>query len=127
MTLSGTIDSYLKKLAAEKGARKVSAVKAVIENLEVHLPTNKQKSDQQIAEQVLHALRWHTAVSDEKLKGSQQSDCRGRRIRILNKIKLRKAGVSAFLSFLSDLVSPLSRLGRHATGTHREFLLRPTG
>ncbi|PSL31612.1 BON domain-containing protein [Dyadobacter jiangsuensis] len=68
VTLSGTIDSYPKKLAAEKGARKVSAVKAVIENLEVHLPTNKQKSDQQIADQVLNALRWHTAVADEKLK-----------------------------------------------------------
>ena len=68
VALLGTIGSYPKKLAAEKGGRKVSAVKAVIENLEVHLPTNTNKSDQQIADQALHALRWHIAGADGKLK-----------------------------------------------------------
>lgn len=68
VTLSGTINSYPKKMAAEKAVRKVSGVKAVIENLEVHLPTSKQKSDLQIADEVLHALRWHTAITDEKIK-----------------------------------------------------------
>lgn len=68
VSLSGTINSYPKKMATEKAVRKVSGVKAVVENLEVHLPTSKQKSDLQIADEVLHALRCHTAITDEKIK-----------------------------------------------------------
>lgn len=56
------------KMAAEKAVRKVSGVKAVIENLEVHLPTCKQKSDLPIADEILPTPRWHTAIADGKIK-----------------------------------------------------------
>jgi osmotically-inducible protein OsmY len=68
VTLSGIVDSYSKKLSAEKAAKKVTGVKAVAEDIQVGISPSYRKSDTEIAEAILNALKWHTAVQDEKVK-----------------------------------------------------------
>lgn len=68
VTLSGTVDTYSKKLAAEKAVKRVNGVKAVAEDIQVGVSSGFRKSDSEIAEACLNALKWHTAVQDEKIK-----------------------------------------------------------
>jgi osmotically-inducible protein OsmY len=68
VTLSGIVDSYSKKLAAEKAAKRVAGVKAVAEDIQVGISPSFRKTDAEIAEAVLNALKWHSAVQQEKIK-----------------------------------------------------------
>lgn len=68
VTLSGTVNTYSKKLAAEEAAKRVLGVKAVAEDLEVIIPVLGKKTDADIAQAVINALKWHTSVPDEKIK-----------------------------------------------------------
>ncbi len=68
VTLSGQVDAYAKKLTAEKAAKRVSGVKAVAEDIQVGISPSFKKTDTEIAEAVLNALKWHTAVQEEKIK-----------------------------------------------------------
>jgi osmotically-inducible protein OsmY len=68
VTLSGHVDSYSKKVAAENAAKKVVGVKAVAEDIEVGTSPSYRKTDTEIAEAALDALKWHNAVQEEKIK-----------------------------------------------------------
>lgn len=68
VTLSGIVDSYPKKLAAEKAAKRVVGVKAVAEGIQVGMSPSYSKTDSEIAQAVLNALKWHSAVQEEKIK-----------------------------------------------------------
>jgi|SRR5665647_2440911 len=68
VTLSGQVDTYTKKLAAEKAAKRVIGVKAVAEDIQVGISPAYHKTDAEIAEAVLNALKWHSAVQEEKIK-----------------------------------------------------------
>lgn len=68
VTLSGIVDSYSKKLSAEKAAKRVAGVKAVAEDIQVEFSPGFLKTDAEIAEAVLTALKWNTAVQQEKVK-----------------------------------------------------------
>lgn len=68
VTLSGFVDSYSQKKSAEKAALSVAGVKAVAEDIVVKLSSEHQKSDTEIAQAVLHALKWDTAVPEDKIK-----------------------------------------------------------
>jgi len=68
VTLSGQVDSYSKKSFAEKAARRVAGVKAVAEDIQVGISPADHKTDAEIAEAVLNALKWHAAVQDERIK-----------------------------------------------------------
>lgn len=64
VTLSGEVDSFSKKLAAEKAAKRVSGVKAVAEDIVVKYPSSIDKSDTDIAKAAVEALEWHSSVPD---------------------------------------------------------------
>ncbi|CAN5321728.1 BON domain-containing protein [soil metagenome] len=68
VTLSGIVDSYAKKLAAEKAAKQVTGVKAVAEDIQVGISPSYRKSDTEIAAAIVNALKWQSAVEDEKIK-----------------------------------------------------------
>jgi osmotically-inducible protein OsmY len=68
VTLSGIVDSYMKKLTAEKTAKKIAGVKAVAEDIQVGISPNYRKTDAEIAEAVINSLKWHSAIKDEKVK-----------------------------------------------------------
>lgn len=68
VTLSGTVDTYAKKVAAERAAKRVAGVKAVAEDIEVKLTTFGKKNDTEIAQTVISALKWHSAMQENKIK-----------------------------------------------------------
>lgn len=68
VTLTGQVDSYAKKLEAEQAAKKVFGVKAVAEEIQVGLSPAYRKNDTEIAAAVLHALKWHTAIPDDRVQ-----------------------------------------------------------
>src|SRR5260221_1528580 len=67
VTLTGWVDSYLKKLAAENAAHRVPGVKAVANDIEVRLPGSAERTDADLAKAVLDALRWNAAIPAGKL------------------------------------------------------------
>ena len=56
ITLTGRVDSYYKKWAAEDAAHRVRGVKALVNDIEVKLPATAQRTDDEIAEAALHAI-----------------------------------------------------------------------
>lgn len=68
VTLSGIVNTYSKKLTAEKAAKRVTGVKAVAEDIQVGLSPADHKTDAEIAEAVFNALKWHTSVKEDKIK-----------------------------------------------------------
>jgi osmotically-inducible protein OsmY len=67
VTLTGWVDSYTKKLAAEAAAHRVRGVKAVANDIEVRLPGSAERTDADLAKAVLDALRWDAAVPTDKI------------------------------------------------------------
>ena len=68
VTLSGQVDTYFKKFEAERAAKKVSGVKAIAEDIHVGISTAMFRTDTEIAEAVVKALKWHTSIDDQKIK-----------------------------------------------------------
>ncbi len=68
VTLSGIVDSFSKKLSAEKKKKKVAGVKAIAEDIQIGVSPVYRKTDAEIAEAVVNALKWHSAVPDDKIK-----------------------------------------------------------
>jgi osmotically-inducible protein OsmY len=67
VTLTGWVDSYLKKMAAEEAAHRVPGVKAVVNEIEVRLPGSAERTDHDLAKAVLNALRWDAAIPTGKV------------------------------------------------------------
>lgn len=68
ITLSGVVDTYRKRLAAEKAAQRVSGVKVVACDIEVTLTSIGKRTDTEVAEVVKNALRWNSAVNDDRIE-----------------------------------------------------------
>jgi osmotically-inducible protein OsmY len=67
VTLSGQVDTYAKKLAAERVTKEVAGVKAVAEDIQVGISPFFRKTDTEIAEAVLNTLKWNTSVDENKV------------------------------------------------------------
>lgn len=68
VTLTGTVDSYSKKLSAEKATKRVSGVTAVAQDIQVRLADGGRRSDSDVATAVINALTWNSMVPHEKVK-----------------------------------------------------------
>lgn len=67
VSLTGTVDSYAKKMEAETAAKKVIGVKALVENIEIKFLSSFTKNDAEIAQEVLTALSANLSVPDDKV------------------------------------------------------------
>lgn len=67
ITLTGTVDNYLKKKEAENAAKTVAGVKAVAEEIIIKFPSDFNKSDTEIANEVIVALKANW-IPDGKVK-----------------------------------------------------------
>ena len=74
ITLSGSVPSYWEKYAAVKAAKRVYGVKAVVDEIDVKLPGSSERSDTDIAEAAVRALRTDHSVPDEKIKVTVRND-----------------------------------------------------
>ena len=68
VTLSGYVDSYDKKWAAERAAARVFGVKAVAEEIQVKLPGSLKRSDEDIARAASNAVEWNVTVPRDRVK-----------------------------------------------------------
>jgi osmotically-inducible protein OsmY len=68
VTLSGTVNSYSKKMEAENAAKGVIGVKAVVEEIDVDFQNSLRKKDEEIAEEALSAMKWNWSVPDNRIK-----------------------------------------------------------
>ena len=69
VTLTGTVDSYSKKSEAEDAAKNVDGVKAVVEKIELKFNNSwDKKDDNEIATEVINALKWNWQVPSDKVK-----------------------------------------------------------
>ena len=67
VALTGWVDSYAKKWAAEEAAHRVRGVLAVANDIEVRLPTSAERTDPDIAAAAVRALEWDAAIPVDKL------------------------------------------------------------
>jgi osmotically-inducible protein OsmY len=68
VTLSGRVESYWQKVAAEHAAERVAGVKAVANDLEVRLPGMSERTDEDIARAAINALEWSVLVPPARVK-----------------------------------------------------------
>jgi osmotically-inducible protein OsmY len=68
VTLAGSVSSFWERYAAERAASRVAEVKAVVNELEVRLPTSSERTDEDIARAAVNALNWSIAVPSNRIK-----------------------------------------------------------
>ena len=68
VTLTGTVTSYAKKLAAAKSAQRVFGVRAVANDLEVRPFQSHKFTDTDIARAVANAIEWSALVPEERIQ-----------------------------------------------------------
>jgi osmotically-inducible protein OsmY len=68
VTLTGRVESYWEKIAAERAATRVSGVKAIANELEIRLPTSSERTDEDIAQAAVRALDWYISVPSDRIK-----------------------------------------------------------
>ncbi len=68
VTLSGKVDSYAKKWAAERAAGRVFGVKAVAEEIKVTMARSYKRADKDIAQSATKVLEWNLWVPSDRVK-----------------------------------------------------------
>lgn len=68
VTLTGTVDSYVKKSEAEDAAKQVAGVLAVLVNIEIRLKGQAEKTDEEIAADIATAFYWNQLVPADKIR-----------------------------------------------------------
>lgn len=67
ITLTGFVSSYGEKLAAERAARRVKGVKAIAEEIEIRLPSDRKVADDEIAGRAVDILKWRVGLPGSQL------------------------------------------------------------
>jgi osmotically-inducible protein OsmY len=70
VTLSGTVTTYARRIAAQEAAHRVAGVLDVVNNVRVHLPSSLERSDTEIAHAVRYALEWDVVVPDARIQST---------------------------------------------------------
>jgi osmotically-inducible protein OsmY len=68
ITLTGWVDTFSKKWAAERTAHRVRGVIAVANDIEVRLPSSAERTDSDVAAAATRALEWDAFVPIERLE-----------------------------------------------------------
>ena len=65
--LTGVLDDYRKKVAAEDAVKNVRGVKALVGDIQVKYGANYQKTDLEISKAIVKAFEWNTAVPEDEI------------------------------------------------------------
>ncbi len=68
VTLSGNVDSYAKKWATDRAAKRVLGVKAVAEEIKVSLAGPYKRADKDIAQSATNVLDWNYWIPSNRVK-----------------------------------------------------------
>lgn len=70
VTLTGTVDSYAKKLAAKESAHRVRGVLDVANDIQVQVPGSLSRTDPDIAQAVRNSLEWDVWVDEQRIQST---------------------------------------------------------
>ena len=70
VTLTGTLDSWTGRMAAQEAAHRVAGVLDVANDLRVRFVESAERTDAEIAKAVRHSLEWDVLVPDEKIRST---------------------------------------------------------
>lgn len=70
VTLTGTVGSWARRVAAEEAAHRVRSVLDVANDLVVRIPGTGTPTDAQVAQAVRHALQWDVLVPDTRIRST---------------------------------------------------------
>lgn len=73
VTLSGIVDSYVKKLEAEEAAKNVAGVKAVVEKITIEYRGAGMHTDNDVAREIMAAFKWNWEVPSDLVKVSVEN------------------------------------------------------
>jgi osmotically-inducible protein OsmY len=68
VALTGHVESFMEKHAAETAAGRVKGVKAVAEEIEVRLPFDTKRGDEEIAAAAIERFSWDVSVPPDAIK-----------------------------------------------------------
>ena len=68
VTLTGFVASYAEKAAAERAVRRVKGVTAVVQEIEVRLPSRAKRADDEIAACVVEILKWQAGGPADRIR-----------------------------------------------------------
>lgn len=68
VTLSDIVDTHSKKMEAGKATANVAGVKAVVPEIRIGISPYYKRTDAEIADAVIKALKLHTSIPDQRLK-----------------------------------------------------------
>jgi len=75
VTLSGTVDTYAKKKAAEYAAKRIACVKGVSLHINVTPSSTGRRSDSEIAAMTFNALKSHSELPTDKINVKVDGGC----------------------------------------------------
>ena len=70
VTLTGTVDSWAKRMAAEEASHRVVGVLDVANDINVKAPGSTGVTDTDVAHAVRHALEWDVFVPDKRMRST---------------------------------------------------------
>ncbi len=68
VTLHGDVHSYSERYAVEEVVMRIRGVRALVNELEVKLPTDSQRRDEDIARTAASVLLWHAAIPEDRIQ-----------------------------------------------------------
>jgi osmotically-inducible protein OsmY len=68
VTLTGKVESFYEKWQAERAAQRVLGVQGLTVDLDVKIPSDRQRSDEDIARAAQTALGWNAAIPRDSVK-----------------------------------------------------------
>src|SRR6516164_7665721 len=67
VTLTGSVESYAKRVAAQEAAHRVRGVLDVANDIQIRVPESSGRTDTEIAQAVRQALEWNVFVPQERI------------------------------------------------------------
>jgi len=67
VTLTGHVNSYAEKIAAERAVQRVKGVRGVAQEIEVRYPSERKNRDDEIAERAAQIFDWDTTIPSGKV------------------------------------------------------------
>ena len=73
VTLTGHVTNFVEKHLAEAAVGRVKGVKAVVEEIEVRLPFDHQRGDEEIAAAAVTRLEWDISIPNSAIKAKVEN------------------------------------------------------
>ena len=67
VTLTGHVPTYRQRMAAKKATRRVAGVLAVVDHVEVRLPSEHRVTDEGLAERIANVLKWNVSLPGKEI------------------------------------------------------------